>query len=169
MMQNDWPFARALPLKAAAWSGPWSRAATCRASTERAVESHLRLASAKDYPLSRPISERKETWRGDGAKERSPPYQKREQLWLAKRIRSKDGTAFLTERIIDVKTNLKANKINTTLGELIATVSEFAFEYSADEKDAYDLARLVLVEMLKGASPESGIIDRHFPKNGLLH
>ena len=68
-----------------------------------------------------------------------------------------------------MKPNLRDNKINTTLGELIATVSEFAFEYSADEKDAYDLARLVLVEMLKGASPGSEIIDRHFPKNLLLH
>jgi len=72
-------------------------------------------------------------------------------------------------RIIDVKTNLSDNKINTTLGELIATVSEFAFEYSADEKDAYDLARLVLAELLKGASRGSEIIDRHFPKNMLLH
>ena len=68
-----------------------------------------------------------------------------------------------------MKTNRSDNKINTTLGELIVTVSEFAFEYSADEKDAYDLARLVLVEMLKGASPGSKIIDRHFPKNMLLH
>jgi len=68
-----------------------------------------------------------------------------------------------------VKTNLSDNRINTTLGELIATVSEFAFEYSADEKDAYDLARLVLVELLKGASPGAEIIDRHFPRTMLLH
>lgn len=68
-----------------------------------------------------------------------------------------------------MKTSRSDNRINTTLGELIATVSEFAFEYSADEKDAYDLARLVLVEMLKGASRGSEIIDRHFPKNMLLH
>ena len=67
---------------------------------------------------------------------------------------------FLSERIIDVKTNRSDNRINTTLGELIATVSEIAFEYSTDEKDAYDLARLVLVDLLKGASPGSEIIDR---------
>jgi hypothetical protein len=75
----------------------------------------------------------------------------------------------LSERIIDVKTNRSDNKINTTLGELIATVSEFAFEYSADEKEAYDLARLVLVELLKEASPGAEIIDQHFPETILVH
>jgi len=68
-----------------------------------------------------------------------------------------------------VKTNRSDNRINTTLGELIATVSEFAFEYSADTRKAYDLARLVLVELLKGASPKSEIIDRHSPGTMLLH
>ena len=58
-----------------------------------------------------------------------------------------------------MKPNTSDNRINTTLGELIATVSEFAFEYSADTREAYDLARLVLVELLKGASPGSEIID----------
>jgi hypothetical protein len=62
-----------------------------------------------------------------------------------------------------VKTNRSDNRINTTLGELIATVSEFAFDYSADTTEAYDLARLVLVDLLKKASPGSEIIDRHFP------
>jgi hypothetical protein len=52
----------------------------------------------------------------------------------------------LSKRIIDVKTNRSDNRINTTLGELIATVSEFAFEYSADTREAYELARLALVE-----------------------
>lgn len=68
-----------------------------------------------------------------------------------------------------MKTNRSDNRINTTLGELIATVSEFAFEYSADTREAYDLARLVLVELLKGASPKSIIIDRQFPGTLLLH
>ncbi|MGE5820936.1 MAG: hypothetical protein ACM37Z_23140 [Deltaproteobacteria bacterium] len=68
-----------------------------------------------------------------------------------------------------MKTNRSDNRINTTLGELIATVSEVAFEYSADEKDAYHLARLVLVELLKEASPGSEIIDRHFSATMLLH
>lgn len=55
------------------------------------------------------------------------------------------------------------------LGELIATVSEFAFDYSADTREAYDLARLVLLELLKGVSPKSEIIDRHLPGALLLH
>jgi len=67
-----------------------------------------------------------------------------------------------------VKTNRSDDRINTTLGELIATVSEFAFEYSADTREAHDLARLVLVELLKGASPKSIIIDRHYPRPMLL-
>jgi hypothetical protein len=66
----------------------------------------------------------------------------------------------LSERIIDVKTN----RINTTLGELIATVSEFAFEYSADTREAYDLARLVLVELLKGLPPEAKSSTGTFPE-----
>ena len=68
-----------------------------------------------------------------------------------------------------MKTNRSDNRINTTLGELIATVSELAFEYSADTREAYDLARLVLVELLKRVSPGSEIIDRHFPGTMLLH
>ena len=67
-----------------------------------------------------------------------------------------------------MKINRSGNRINTTLGELIATVSEFAFEYSADTREAHDLARLALVELLKGASPKSIIIDQHFPRPMLL-
>ena len=43
-------------------------------------------------------------------------------------------------------------RIDTTLGELIAAASEVAFEYSNNDKDAYRLARLALIEMLKKAS-----------------
>jgi hypothetical protein len=76
----------------------------------------------------------------------------------------------LSERIIAVKTNRSDNRIDTTpLRELMATVSEFAFEYSADTREAYDLARLILVELLNGASLERGITDRHFPGTVLLH
>ncbi len=44
------------------------------------------------------------------------------------------------------------NRIETTLGELIETVSEVAFEYCDDAQEAYSLARLVLVEILKNAA-----------------
>jgi len=43
-------------------------------------------------------------------------------------------------------------RINTTLGELIAAASEVAFEYSDNDKEAYKLARLALVEILRRAS-----------------
>jgi hypothetical protein len=48
--------------------------------------------------------------------------------------------------------NQNTKKFDTTLGELIAAASEVAFEYSDNEKDAYRLARLAIVEMLKKAS-----------------
>jgi hypothetical protein len=54
------------------------------------------------------------------------------------------------------------NRIDTTLGELIAAISDVAFEYSDDAKDAYHLTRLVLVEILKGASLKGKIINRPF-------
>ena len=71
--------------------------------------------------------------------------------------------------MIGVKPNRSNNRINTTLGELIATVSECAFEYSADTREAYDLARLVLVELLKGACPKSEIIELDFGGTMPLH
>lgn len=67
-----------------------------------------------------------------------------------------------------MRTNHSDNRINTTLGELIAAASECAFEYADDTKEAYDLARLVLVEVLKGACPKSEIIEPNFRRN-LLH
>ena len=42
--------------------------------------------------------------------------------------------------------------LNTTLGELIAAASEVAFEYSDNDKDAYRMARLALIEILKKSS-----------------
>jgi hypothetical protein len=42
--------------------------------------------------------------------------------------------------------------IDTTLGDLIAAASEVAFEYSDNDKEAYRLARLALIEMLRKAS-----------------
>ncbi len=40
-------------------------------------------------------------------------------------------------------------RIETTLGDLIAAASEVAFEYSENDRDAYILAQFALVEMLK--------------------
>jgi hypothetical protein len=43
-------------------------------------------------------------------------------------------------------------RIDTTLGELIAAASEVAFEYSDNERDAYRMARLALIELIKNRS-----------------
>jgi hypothetical protein len=59
--------------------------------------------------------------------------------------------------------------IDATLGELIATISDVAFEYSDDTKEAYDLTRLVLVEILRGASLRGEIVDRRFSTSKYLH
>lgn len=58
------------------------------------------------------------------------------------------------------------------MGELIAAASEVAFEYSDNDKDAYRLARLALIEMLKKAShPIDLEAEFDFPtrRNHYLH
>ena len=47
----------------------------------------------------------------------------------------------------------KTNRLETTLGDLIAAASEVAFEYSENEQDAYLLAQIALVEMLRKTAP----------------
>ena len=42
-----------------------------------------------------------------------------------------------------MKTNRSNNRVETTLGDLVAAISDVAFEYSDDYKEAYDLTRLV--------------------------
>jgi hypothetical protein len=43
----------------------------------------------------------------------------------------------------------KKRNVETTLGDLIAAASEVAFEYSNNDVEAYNLAQLALVEILK--------------------
>ena len=65
-----------------------------------------------------------------------------------------------------------ARRIDTTLGELIAAASEVAFEYSDNESEAYRLARLALIEMLKKASHPFDVEDDIFntaTKKAYLH
>lgn len=45
------------------------------------------------------------------------------------------------------KTN--SRRIDTTLGDLIAAASEVAFAFTDNDKDAYKLAQLALMEMIK--------------------
>jgi hypothetical protein len=61
-----------------------------------------------------------------------------------------------------MKINHDGNRIDTTLGDLIAAISDVAFEYSDDRKTAYDLAGLVLVDIFKNASLKGKIVNRPF-------
>jgi hypothetical protein len=64
-----------------------------------------------------------------------------------------------------MKTNPNGDRIDTTLGDLIAAISEVAFDYSADTKEAYNLTRLVLAQILKDACPRNAIVDPPFSWN----
>lgn len=64
-----------------------------------------------------------------------------------------------------MKINHNGNRIDTTLGELIAAISDVALEYSDDTKEADDLTRLVLMEMLQNASLKGEIINQSFFRN----
>jgi hypothetical protein len=67
-----------------------SRGATCRASTGDAVESHLRLASAEDYPFGRAVSQFKR--RGEARSHRMSDRPVLKRMTMAgEKIRSKDG------------------------------------------------------------------------------
>jgi hypothetical protein len=68
-----------------------------------------------------------------------------------------------------MKASRSDHRIDTTLGELIATISDVAFEYSDDTREAYDLARLVLVEILKGASLRGDFVGEDFAASKYLH
>jgi len=61
-----------------------------------------------------------------------------------------------------MKLNHNGNRIDTNLGGLIAMISDVAFEYTADTKDAYHLARLFLVENLESASSRGDIVHPPF-------
>ena len=60
-------------------------------------------------------------------------------------------------------------RIDTTLGELIATISDITFENSANAKEAYEFARLVLMDMLKDASLNGKILHRHLSTSKYLY
>lgn len=49
---------------------------------------------------------------------------------------------------------------DTTLRELVATISDVAFEHASDIEEAYEIARLVLLKILKDTSLQRGIVDR---------
>ena len=58
-----------------------------------------------------------------------------------------------------MKLNHGENRIDTTLGDLIAAISDIAFEYTEDKNDAYRLTGVVLAEILKKTSLSADIVD----------
>ena len=61
-----------------------------------------------------------------------------------------------------IRARQSERRIHTTLGELIATISDVALEYSADTEEAYEIARLVLVRILRSASRTGKVANRRF-------
>jgi hypothetical protein len=55
------------------------------------------------------------------------------------------------------------------LGELIATISDVAFEYSDNTKDAYNIAGQILLEILKRAAVRRENVDSHFSTSKYVH
>jgi hypothetical protein len=57
---------------------------------------------------------------------------------------------------------MKANpsKTDTSLSDLMATISDAAFEYSNDSEEAHEIACLVLKRILKDASLKREFVDR---------
>jgi hypothetical protein len=63
-------------------------------------------------------------------------------------------------------------KLDTTLGDLIAAASEVAFEYSDNDKEAYQLARLALIEILRKSSHPTDLtedLDWPYPRKPYLN
>jgi hypothetical protein len=72
----------------------------------------------------------------------------------------------------EIKKMRKTRSVETTLGDLIAAASEVAFEYSTNDTEAYNLAQLALIEILKKTSYRSDL-DKDFetlePPSQLIH
>ena len=68
-----------------------------------------------------------------------------------------------------MRANRSDRRIETTLGDLIAMISDVAFENSDDANEAYELTRLVLLDILKTASVRSEIVAPQFPASKVVH
>jgi hypothetical protein len=67
---------------------------------------------------------------------------------------------------------IHTGKLDATLSELVAAAGQVAFEYSNNDQEAYNLARLALVEFIK-KSAHPFDLDKDFEKvtspSPLLH
>jgi hypothetical protein len=69
----------------------------------------------------------------------------------------------------DMKVNRNDRTTDTTLRDLVATMSDVAFEYAADTEEAYEIACLVLLRILKDASLKRQIDDQPVPATKYPH
>lgn len=68
------------------------------------------------------------------------------------------------------KTN--SRRIDTSLGDLIAAAGAVAFEFSDNDKDAYKLAQVALIEIIKKTSAPIDLdreLEELAPISQLLH
>lgn len=72
-----------------------------------------------------------------------------------------------------MRDNHEAERVNTTLGDLVAALSDAAFELYEDEKGSYLLASLALEEILKRAPvrkiEEAEVLGDCFPEGTVFH
>ncbi|TMA11909.1 MAG: hypothetical protein E6J89_06430 [Deltaproteobacteria bacterium] len=72
-----------------------------------------------------------------------------------------------------MKANHNERMIDTTLGEVIAAVSEAAFECSKNSTEAYILAGFVLEEIFRKSptvnGPQGLTLNQVFPREGYLN
>jgi hypothetical protein len=72
-----------------------------------------------------------------------------------------------------MRANHEPEKVNTTLGDLVAALSDAALEVSGDERGAYLLASLALEEILKKApirkTDEAEVLGDCFPEGTVFH
>jgi len=66
--------------------------------------------------------------------------------------------------VANIRAHQNKHTVHTTLRELIATISDIAFEYAAGKEEAYEIARLVLVRMLKAHPPGVKSLTGGFPR-----
>ena len=69
----------------------------------------------------------------------------------------------------EMKITPSDHRTDSTLGELIATISDVAFEYATDTEEAYEIACLVLMRILKDASLKREIVNRRLSPTQYPH
>ena len=76
------------------------------------------------------------------------------------------GTEWQTDPIVPfvwencgMKLRNNGNRFDSTLGDLIAAITDIAFEYTDNAKEAYRLTGLVLADILKTGNLSAEVVD----------